>query len=415
MRLRWYGNCVAHLASRIAPSERAQCVFRQGGATESEPEAVPGHDIIVIGASAGGVEATSRLVRDLPKSLPAAVFIVIHMPEDASSMLARILDRAGPLPASPAMDGQPIMPGHIYVAVPDRHLLVGHGTVHVVHGPRENRTRPAVDPLFRTAALNYGSRVIGVVLTGALDDGTAGLLAIKRRGGLAVVQDPRDALIPSMPESAIEYVDVDAVLPLDQIGSRLAEMVAQPADEARASGVPRDMDLEARLVAMDGIAMGTDDRPGTLTGYTCPECKGPLWEMRDGQLLRFRCRTGHAFTVEAMLAGQEEAVEQALWTALNVLEENQRIADRLAADARQRNAVHLARRLEERAHDKLKKAEVLRRVLLGTTQEAVRDIEAERAAESNGQRPSSAKRARDTRGASGESEPGATSGETPDA
>lgn len=347
---------------------------------------MPGHDIIVIGASAGGVEATSRLVRDLPRSLPAAVFVVVHMPEDASSMLAHIFGRAGPLPAHPAVDGQPVVPGHIYVAVPDRHLLVNRGYIRVVHGPRENRTRPAVDPLFRTAALAYGPRVIGVVLTGALDDGTAGLLAIKRRGGLAVVQDPRDALMPSMPESALEYVDVDAVLPLDQIGARLAELAAQPAAEASVGGVPPDMDLEARLAALDGTAMNTDDRPGTLTGYTCPECKGPLWEIRDGQLLRFRCRTGHAFTVETMLAGQEEAVEQALWTALNVLEENQRIAERLAADARQRNAAHLARRLAERARDKHEQAEVLRRVLLANNGEAVDDIEEQRAAQSNGQR-----------------------------
>jgi two-component system chemotaxis response regulator CheB len=375
---------------------------------------VPGHDIIVIGASAGGVEATSRLVRDLPRSLPAAVFVVVHMPEDASSMLAHILDRAGPLPAHPAVDGQPIVPGHIYVAVPGRHLLVGRGHAHVVHGPRENRARPAVDPLFRTAALAYGPRVIGVVLTGALDDGTAGLLAIKRRGGLAVVQDPRDALMPSMPESALEYVKVDAVLPLDQIGARLAELAAQPAAEASAGGVPADMDLEARLVALDGTAMSTDDRDllGTLTAYTCPECKGPLWEVRDGQLLRFRCRTGHAFTVETMLAGQEEAVEQALWTALNVLEENQRISERLAADARQRNATHLARRLDERARDKRKQAEVLRRVLHGGNQDEVAAIEEQRAAESNGRRHRNGRRIEQPNRATEPTEPTEPTGPT---
>src|SRR5579864_7798260 len=185
---------------------------------------MPGHDIIVIGASAGGVEALVKLVGQLPGDLPAAVFVVLHIPAESPSLLPGILERSGPLPASQPGDNEAIRSGHIYVASPDYHLLIEQGRVRQMRGPKENRHRPAIDPLFRSAALTYGPRVVGVILTGALDDGTAGLLAVKRRGGVAIVQDPDEALYPSMPLSALENVEVDYTLPLASIGPQLEQL-----------------------------------------------------------------------------------------------------------------------------------------------------------------------------------------------
>jgi len=204
-----------------------------------------GRDIVTVGASSGGVEALMRVIGGLPGDLPAAVFVVMHFPESAPSALPLILNRVGALEAVRAEDGEPIKSGRIYVAPPDLHLLVEKGRVRLTRGPKENRHRPAVNPLFRAAALAYGPRVTGVVLTGADNDGTAGLQAIKRRGGVAVVQDPEDALFPRMPESALEYADVDHCLPLGEIAPLLAQLAREPAGEEGAYPVPNDMELES--------------------------------------------------------------------------------------------------------------------------------------------------------------------------
>src|SRR5215207_239744 len=187
-----------------------------------------GHDIIVVGASAGGVEALSQLVASLPPDLPASVFIVLHIPAEGTSVLPRILNRAGPLPAIHPLDGQVIEKGHVYIAPPDHHLLIKQGYVELTRGPRDNGHRPSVDPLFRSAARAYGRRVVGVVLTGALDDGTAGLLAVGMRGGICVVQDPQDALYAGMPQSAIDNVEVDHVVPLAEMGELLMQLAQTP-------------------------------------------------------------------------------------------------------------------------------------------------------------------------------------------
>lgn len=329
---------------------------------------MPGHDMIVIGASTGGVEALMQIIRDLPADLPAAVLVVLHMPPQASSRLPQILSRAGALPATHPIDKEPIRPGHIYVARPDFHLLVEKDRVRVVRGPRENRSRPAIDPLFRTAALSYGPRVVGVILTGALDDGTAGLWAIKQRGGIAVVQNPEDAFISSMPANALEYVDVDYCLPLSELPAVLARLAREPAEIEGAYPVPKDMEFESKLVASDPAAMDEDERPGVLSAFTCPECKGPLWELHDGKLVRFRCRQGHAYTADTMLNGQSEAVEDALWTALNILQENTQMLYKLAGDAHRRKFSTLASRFEDQAQERAKQMETLRQVLLNGKQ-----------------------------------------------
>lgn len=329
-----------------------------------------GHDIVVIGASSGGVEALTRLAGGLPSDFPAAVFVVIHFPEDVPSVLPRILGRTGLLKAVHPEDGDAIETGRIYVAPPDFHLLVERGLVRVRRGPRENRHRPAVDPLFRTAALAYGPRVVGVVLTGARNDGTAGLQAVKQRGGVAVVQDPDDALFPGMPESALEYVDVDHCLPLEKIPRLLVQLAGEPAEEEGAYPVPEDIELESKMAGLDPTVLDSDQRPGKHSHFTCPECAGPLYEMQQGDLLRFRCRVGHAYTAESMLDEKSEELEQALYVALNTLEENALMADRLAARSREHHG-HAAARFEKRAEDARQHAKIIRRVLTDDTSEAV--------------------------------------------
>ncbi|MDQ5852662.1 MAG: chemotaxis protein CheB [Chloroflexota bacterium] len=322
-----------------------------------------GHDIIVVGASAGGVEALSTLVRDLPPDLPAAVFVVLHIPAQSTSMLPSILQRAGALPVVQATDGIAIRQGCIYVAPPDHHLLVDRGFVRLVRGPKENRHRPAVDPLFRTAARAYGPRVVGVVLTGALDDGTAGLQAVKTRGGVAIVQDPAEAFFPGMPQSAMENVEVDHCLPLSGIAPLLVRLAREPADEEGAYPVPEEMDFEARIAEMDPAALWGEKRPGVPSIFSCPECKGVLYEMHDGELLRFRCQVGHAYSPKSMLVEQSETLEAALWVALNTLEENANLVRRLAKQSRERNHGHVAVRFEEKVRDAEQRAAVIREVL----------------------------------------------------
>ena len=319
--------------------------------------------MVVIGTSSGGVEVLSRMAGGLPFDLPAAVFVVMHFPENAQSVLPLILSRAGPLEAAHPEDGDPIEPGRIYVAPPDFHLLLERGRVRIRRGPRENRHRPAVDALFRTAAVAYCPRVVGVVLTGARNDGTAGLQAIKQRGGVAIVQDPEDALFPGMPESALEYVNVDHCLPLESIAPLPVRLSREPAEEEGAYPVPDDMELESKIAGLDPSALDSDQRPGTLSHFTCPECSGPLYEIETNDLIRFRCRVGHAYTAESMLDGKTEELEQALYVALNTLEENALMADTLAARSRQQGHGHAAARFEERAREARQQAVVIRRVL----------------------------------------------------
>jgi two-component system, chemotaxis family, protein-glutamate methylesterase/glutaminase len=324
---------------------------------------VPGHDIIVVGASAGGVEALITLVSGLPADLPAAVFVVLHIPAQSPSLLPPILSRAGPLVAGHPADNTPIQHGRIYVAPPDHHLLLEEGRVRVVRGPKENRHRPAVDPLMRSAARSYGPRVIGVILTGSLDDGTAGLMAVKTRGGVAVVQDPSEALYPSMPRSALDHVAVDHCLSIREIPPLLARLVGTAADAA-SYPVPRGMELEARIAGMDMQSLQSEERPGPPSTFSCPECNGVLYEIHDGDLTRFRCRVGHAFSAETMMAEQSEALETALWMALNTLEESAMLSRRLLIQARERGHATLVQRFAEKVQEAELRAGIIRQVLM---------------------------------------------------
>jgi two-component system chemotaxis response regulator CheB len=323
---------------------------------------VPTRDVVVIGASAGGLEALTALVATLPAGLPAALFVVVHIAPTATSMLPRILARRGRLAAVHPSDDDPIEPGTIYVAPPDHHLLLRRHRVRLTHGPRENGHRPAVDPLFRSAALHYGPRVIGVVLSGNLDDGSAGLAAIKARGGVALVQDPSEATFPGMPRSAVENVAVDACLPVADLGVEIARRVGERVLVGGA--VSDEMQIETDMAEIDAAAYGDiSEHPGTPSVYGCPDCGGVLWEIQEGDLVRFRCRVGHAYSADSLLAEQGEQLESALWAALRALEEERSLSERLAARARERGSV-LAPRFEERARDAATRSDLIRAVLV---------------------------------------------------
>lgn len=277
--------------------------------------------IIVVGTSAGGVEALQVIARGLPADLPAAILIVMHCSPQGPYLLPNILGAAGPVVVAATVDGALIESGKIYIAPPDHHMLVNGNRLCLSKGPKENRSRPAIDPLFRTAAAAYGSRVIGVVLTGGLDDGTAGLSAVKESGGTTIVQDPADALYPSMPTSALKYVGADHTVPLVEIAPLLTLLVRRPTETSPLVPVSRLNAIESNFVQMKAMPMKDMDAIGSHAGLSCPECHGPMWKIHDGKLHRYRCHVGHAYTAEAMAAGQIEAQETHLWQALRLMKE----------------------------------------------------------------------------------------------
>jgi two-component system chemotaxis response regulator CheB len=320
-----------------------------------------GRDIVVIGGSAGSIEAVAELVRGLAPDFPGSVFVVVHFPAGVTSTLPRILSRAGSLPAAHAQDGEPIEGGRIYVARPDWHLLLSEGRVRVTRGPKENGHRPAVDPLFRTAAHTYSSRVVGVVLSGNLNDGTAGLTAIKQQGGVAIAQSLDSALYSGMPRSAIDHVPVDHVLPPAEIATLLTDLARQPAVGSEVPSMSEPFPSDER-----SDEFGVADRhvqTGIPSSMACPECHGVLWEVKDGELVRFRCRVGHAYSDEALLVHQSEQLEAALWSALRSLEEHSALARRLGARANSRGHSHSASVFTEQAMDAEHHASVIRNVL----------------------------------------------------
>jgi two-component system chemotaxis response regulator CheB len=323
-----------------------------------------GHDIIVIGASAGGVEALTQLVQHLPSDLPAALFVVIHIPSHSHSVLPAIINRNSALHAYHPKDYDAIHSGLVYIAPPNMHLLVKNGFVRLTLGPRENGHRPAIDPLFRTAARSYGKQAVGVILTGTLDDGTAGLAAVKMRGGVTIVQSPEEAMYSSMPRSAIEHVQVDHVLPIEQIASMIVQLAHTPVYESDVVEPPSaDMEVEADMAELELDALSKHERPGVPSGFACPECGGALWELHDGKFIRFRCRVGHAYSPETLLAHQSDALEEALWVALRALEERAALSDRMARRGREQGRTRTAERFEEEARDTSAQATVIRDVL----------------------------------------------------
>lgn len=301
-------------------------------------------DVIVIGASAGGVEALQEVLRHVPANLPAAIFVTLHMAPRAKSFLPEILGRAGRLRASHPEDGEAIEHGRVYVAPPDHHLIIERGHVHLSNGPKEQRHRPCINVMFRSAVMAYGERVIGVILSGELDDGTAGLWEIQRRGGITIAQNPEEAAFPSMPLSALREIAVDYTLGAADMGPLLYGLAGGSETEAAK----------------------TDDRAGEtvkvsaqLTDLTCPDCRGTIWELSRGNSKDYRCRVGHTYSAKSMLGGHFAAQEKALYAAIVALEEGASLANRLADQF----DVEYADRLRTEARHRQSQAEAIRQVL----------------------------------------------------
>ena len=322
-------------------------------------------DLVVIGASAGGIEALQQMLKRLPDDLDAAVLIVIHTSSHSGGLLARVLSRACKLPVIHPTDGALIERGQVYVAPPNFHMIVEGNLLRVIQGPRENLHRPAIDPLFRSAAASYGRRVIGVILTGALDDGTAGLMVVHAHGGETIVQDPDTALFSSMPASALEQVPTAQVLPLQEVAGRLVDLVNEELPRESQKDYPDPQTVrEVRIAELDMSELNSSEHPGQPSPFACPDCGGVLWETEDGGFLRFRCRVGHAFTARHLDAEQRQAIESALWAALRALEESASLYQRMAVRAdsvRQREA---AETYTDRAENTLTNVRVLRDFLL---------------------------------------------------
>ncbi|QKG54125.1 chemotaxis protein CheB [Hymenobacter sp. BRD67] len=307
--------------------------------------------LIVIGTSAGGMPALTQLVAQLPATLPAAVLVVQHLaPDSTAEVLVNRLSKHTALHCHLAVNGAALEAGHLYLAPPDRHLLVKNDHLLVTKGPRENSYRPAADALFRSAAVEFDSHTIGVVLTGMLHDGTAGLDFIKRCGGTAVVQDPADAEFSSMPESALRNVAVDYVVPLDAMGALLTNLVSSsgsPSSATMATVIPPDLKLEAAIAER---VVGTTEQVtqlGHQVPLTCPDCGGSLWELRQGSVLRYRCHTGHAFTADALAESSQHALEETMWVALRMMEERKNLLASIAGHGDSYLSIQQAERVEE--------------------------------------------------------------------
>jgi two-component system chemotaxis response regulator CheB len=322
--------------------------------------------IVVIGASAGGIDALRALAADLPADFPAPICVVLHTSPQSPGVLHDILGRAGPMTAVSPRDGERLRDGRIYVAPPDCHLLVEPGRLRTTKGPRENRSRPAIDPLFRSAAQVYGPAAVGVILTGNLDDGTAGLWAIKQLGGTAVVQDPADAMFPSMPSSALSHVRVNHTVRLRELGALLVQLTSPAVEKMEAPAVPERMEIEVKIAKEHNPVDTGFERIGTPSAFACPECHGVLLQLEEGGRIRFRCHTGHAYSVESLLAAIGEGIEESMWNAVRALEEGGLLMRRMAAHLRDHAGLRAgdAQRLTEHADHAHQQSEVVRKLVM---------------------------------------------------
>jgi two-component system, chemotaxis family, protein-glutamate methylesterase/glutaminase len=291
--------------------------------TDQRVDEGPPVGVIAAGGSAGGVEALKHLAEGLSRDLPYAVLVALHMAPGTPSVLGQILNRSGPLPATAARNGEPVRRGHVYVAVPDHHLLVDGGRLVVVRGPTEDGHRPAINPLMRSAAVSYGARTIGMLLSGVLDDGVLGLAAIQARGGVVVVQDPADAAFPSMPLNALAHLPVDHQVTAAAAGRLFMALAERRPREAAMDHDPA-IELENRIAMSESFTNAIDSQAlGPPSGFTCPDCNGSLQAVG---VANYRCRVGHAWTPEALLKARDVEAENALWVALRSLEEKLQLA-----------------------------------------------------------------------------------------
>lgn len=321
-------------------------------------------DIVVIGASSGGLEALNRVLAVMPIDLPAAVFIVMHVPANPPSILHTVLQRKSRLPVFPAVDGAQVRHGVITVAVSDQHLMFADGHLRLTRGPRENRTRPAVDATMRSAAIAFGPRCIGVVLTGNLDDGTAGLWAIKDRGGVAIAQSPEEAEYPSMPRNAVQHLEVDHVVGLAELPALLQELVNEEVEiEVRNAGQDAVF-IENLIAAGENPLKSGVMSLGSPSIYTCPHCHGTLSEVRDAGPLRFRCHTGHVFTPSSLLVDLDRTIDETLWSVLRSIDERQFLLRQLIEDAKVSGNDNAAQEYARQAEDARMRADEIRALVM---------------------------------------------------
>jgi two-component system chemotaxis response regulator CheB len=317
---------------------------RMNDSMPARPQAV-----VVIGASAGGVEAIQKITDQLPADFPAAVLITIHVQPSSRSRLPELLNRHGRIPARHASHNELLLPGNIYIAPPDHHLLLRDGHIELSHGPHENNARPAIDPLFRTAAWSYGPAVIGVLLTGHLGDGSAGMMVIKSRGGTTIVQDPQEAVAPSMPLRAIAMAKIDHILPLDQIPQALVELAGRNGREEQQAPMVKREDEIVTIQKEDRREQEQDENSGDKTFFTCPECGGVIWQSDDNGATSFVCHTGHRYSPENMFIAMSEEFEQALWRAIRILKERSTLSRQVANRVRMEGDSETALIFDERA------------------------------------------------------------------
>jgi two-component system chemotaxis response regulator CheB len=321
-------------------------------------------NIVLIGASAGGVESLQSLFAELRSDLNASFFVVLHIPAHSPSMLERILQAVTSMHVTFAHDGQPIMPDTVYVSTPDRHLMVERQHIRITRGPKECRVRPSIDVLFRSAALAFGPRAIGVILTGNLDDGTAGLWQIKDRKGLAFVQDPEEAMYRSMPDSAIEHVDVDCIGSIKTLVAEITREIVSPLILSPEEQ-PRPGQLVENLIAMEGNGMQAGVMElGKVSKFTCPECHGVLVQIEEGKLVRFRCHTGHAYSFKSLLSDVNEAIDTGLWDTIRAVEERILLLRQFADDVEANGDLSEASRMRTKADLAEQKYQPLRGLVL---------------------------------------------------
>jgi two-component system, chemotaxis family, protein-glutamate methylesterase/glutaminase len=322
------------------------------------------NQIVVIGASSGGLDAVQTVAGGLSHDFPAPICVVIHTSPDSPGVIHEIVGRATDMVTVALREAQKLEPGKMYFPPPDCHLVVEPGHVRATKGPKENRFRPAIDPLFRTAAQVFGPGAIGVILTGNLDDGTSGLAAIKRLGGRAIVQDPRDALFPAMPQSAIGHVNVDYCVPLDQIAPLLIKLTGQLVTTPTLP-IPRELETEVRIARQESPMEAGLEHVGKPSRFTCPDCHGVLLQIADDDRVRFRCHTGHGYSIDSLLAAYSDQVEESLWTAIRSLEEAALFLDELTKHAKVSSTAGDASHFASRAAEARQDSAALRDIVSG--------------------------------------------------
>jgi two-component system chemotaxis response regulator CheB len=350
------------LVARVAGTPLAHSGFNSVWLSKRPMSRMPTDRLVVVGSSAGGVTALMRLVSGLPADFAAPMLITQHVGAH-KSVLPQLLSSRAKLDVAHARIGEPLEPGKIRIAPPDHHMLVADGSLVLTRGPKENCARPAIDPLFRSAALAHGPGVIGVILTGKLDDGTVGLQEVKRHGGIAIAQDPEDAAEPSMPASAIAHVEVDHVVPLELIPMLLVSLASVSPNEPPRPATPDTAAIEMNIAMHHGNAiaeLGKIARPST---FVCPECQGALWQILDSRPQRFRCHTGHSFTARTLQAAMTSASDQAGWSALRALQERAVLLHQLGQLEREAGNAGEAGRLDSIAKHLERQVAVLEQVL----------------------------------------------------